>query len=200
MAEENKKFKAAAPEERIKLVPSLLKSYQNEIDSLTQRSKFAESIFLDLYKQMFELNDPVSVLHAQCLYMKNSESMNDKIRDSALIIQKMEEKLNHYQNQEAKLSQLEDKAQYYEKNLALKIQEGLNEQRIKLMNEVETAKHTLIIREKEIEERLAESNDKIRMLKQQLYESQSLALKIMRIVEARGMILEKIKHSRRITY
>jgi hypothetical protein len=40
----------------------LLKHYQEEIDRLTRRSKTAETSFLNLYKSLFELQDPVPIM------------------------------------------------------------------------------------------------------------------------------------------
>ncbi|PXF42004.1 Protein CASP [Gracilariopsis chorda] len=41
---------------------SLLKSYQMEVDSLTTRAKLAETVFLSLYKDLYEVPDPVEEL------------------------------------------------------------------------------------------------------------------------------------------
>ncbi len=40
----------------------LLKAYQEEIDRLTKRSKFAEGTFLALYKSLADIPDPAPVL------------------------------------------------------------------------------------------------------------------------------------------
>jgi len=41
---------------------TLLKNYQTEIDSLTKRSKFAETCFLSLYKLLADAPDPAKML------------------------------------------------------------------------------------------------------------------------------------------
>ena len=41
----------------------LLKLYQNEIDQLTRRSRFAENAFLSLYKSLYEAPDPAPSLN-----------------------------------------------------------------------------------------------------------------------------------------
>ena len=43
---------------------ALLKSYQEEIDRLTKRSKFSEQSFLAVYKALADIPDPVPALTA----------------------------------------------------------------------------------------------------------------------------------------
>ena len=46
-------------EERNKQFGTLLKQYQDEIDRLTKRSKFAENSFLEMYRILANAPDPV---------------------------------------------------------------------------------------------------------------------------------------------
>ena len=57
-----KEFKKNTPEDVIKQVAPLLKSFQGEIDGLNKRSKFAETAFLNVYKNLIEITDPVPAL------------------------------------------------------------------------------------------------------------------------------------------
>lgn len=45
-------------------VGPLLKSYQEEIDRLTQRAKHGEQAFLDVYQNLYEAPDPAPALIA----------------------------------------------------------------------------------------------------------------------------------------
>ena len=48
----------------LKDVGPLLKSYQEEIDRLTQRAKLGEAAFLDIYQRLYEAPDPAAALMA----------------------------------------------------------------------------------------------------------------------------------------
>ncbi|KAI9456520.1 CASP C terminal-domain-containing protein [Lactarius psammicola] len=62
LADKTKDFKKIPDEEKANAFKGLLKSYQTEIDSLTKRSKSAESAFLSLYKVLAEAPDPYPLL------------------------------------------------------------------------------------------------------------------------------------------
>ena len=59
-----KEFRALSDDEKLANFGPLLKFYQEEIDRLTSRSKFAENSFLGLYKLLAEAPDPLIGLTA----------------------------------------------------------------------------------------------------------------------------------------
>ncbi|KAJ9098530.1 hypothetical protein QFC19_006298 [Naganishia cerealis] len=65
LAEQTREFKRL-PDDDIKLssIKGLLRSYQQEIDSLTRRSQRSESMFLNIYKLLAEAPDPYPLLEA----------------------------------------------------------------------------------------------------------------------------------------
>ncbi|KAJ2867871.1 hypothetical protein GGH94_000539 [Coemansia aciculifera] len=58
LAEKTKEFRAVSDEQKPNEFKPLLKAYQNEIDALTKRMKFAETSFLQLFKSLSEAPDP----------------------------------------------------------------------------------------------------------------------------------------------
>ncbi|KAJ2810998.1 hypothetical protein H4S07_002341 [Coemansia furcata] len=58
LAEKTKEFRAVSEEQKPSEFKPLLKAYQNEIDALTKRMKFAETSFLQLFKSLSEAPDP----------------------------------------------------------------------------------------------------------------------------------------------
>uniref|UniRef100_A0A667YBM8 Cut-like homeobox 1b n=1 Tax=Myripristis murdjan TaxID=586833 RepID=A0A667YBM8_9TELE len=67
----SREFKKNTPEDLRKQVAPLLKSFQGEIDALSKRSKEAEAAFLNVYKKLIDVPDPVPVLElAQQLQQK----------------------------------------------------------------------------------------------------------------------------------
>lgn len=58
----NQDFKRDNPEDVRSAVGPLVKSFQNEIDALSRRSKSAEKAFFDIYKQLVDVADPTPIL------------------------------------------------------------------------------------------------------------------------------------------
>lgn len=57
-----KNFRKTAEATVVAAVSGLLKSYQEEVDRLTQRAKAGESAFLDVYQRLYEAPDPATAL------------------------------------------------------------------------------------------------------------------------------------------
>ena len=55
-------FKKASAEEKLSLFNSLLKGYQEEVNNLTNRAKFGENAFLNIYQKLYEAPDPYPAL------------------------------------------------------------------------------------------------------------------------------------------
>ncbi|KAJ2627128.1 hypothetical protein IW137_005736, partial [Coemansia sp. RSA 1287] len=58
LAEKTKEFRTVPDESKAVEFKPLLRAYQNEIDALTKRMKFAENEFLRLFKSLSEAPDP----------------------------------------------------------------------------------------------------------------------------------------------
>ncbi|KAJ2627066.1 hypothetical protein GGF44_004840, partial [Coemansia sp. RSA 1694] len=58
LSERTKEFRAIPDDQKASEFKPLLKAYQNEIDALTKRIKFAETSFLQLFKSLSEAPDP----------------------------------------------------------------------------------------------------------------------------------------------
>uniref|UniRef100_A0A8C7GCX5 Cut-like homeobox 1b n=1 Tax=Oncorhynchus kisutch TaxID=8019 RepID=A0A8C7GCX5_ONCKI len=71
LIDQSRDFKKSTPEDVRKQVAPLLKSFQGEIDALSKRSKEAEGSFLNVYKTLIDVPDPVPVLElGQQLHLK----------------------------------------------------------------------------------------------------------------------------------
>ncbi|CAK7906100.1 protein CASP [[Candida] anglica] len=62
LAQRTKEFKKLSDEEKLEQFKSLLKLYQNEIDSLTNKKKIAENYFFGIYRLIAEAPDPRPLL------------------------------------------------------------------------------------------------------------------------------------------
>lgn len=54
--------RCSSTEEQLSLLPSVIKSFQDEINQLTRRSKLAENAFLNCYKIIYQAPDPTPIL------------------------------------------------------------------------------------------------------------------------------------------
>ncbi|KYQ89065.1 CCAAT displacement protein [Tieghemostelium lacteum] len=137
LAKQTQDFKKFTDEEKIKQFSQLLKLYQEEVDKLTKRSKFSETCFLGLYKDISEMSDPVPALTAaleEASKVDNSgklEIENKKLQNELADFKK---EFQEIQNQEVTIRRLEDKVKDQESKLELMINEkvGNRESEVRL--------------------------------------------------------------------
>lgn len=109
LATETKKFKKLESEEKLGNINRIIKQYQQEIDNLTQRSKFSEVVLLDIYAKLAEAPDPKPLL-------QHSLEKLSKVDDSKELKEKvdtLEDKLAKYadyENLKSRLLDLEQKS------------------------------------------------------------------------------------------
>jgi len=113
-------FKKSNTEETRLAVAPLLKSFQNEIDSLSKRSKSAEKAFFDIYKKFCDIADPVPTLGYCMESMKNLQ----KLQDMEIETNQLRETLAEYnvemaelRTQAKRVEEVEEKLKEYEKNM-----------------------------------------------------------------------------------
>ena len=112
-------FKKSNSEETRLIVAPLLKSFQNEIDNLSKRSKSAEKAFFDIYKKFFDIADPVPTLEYCMENVKNLQKLQDleietaqqkeTLTDCHKEITEYKEKLKNLKDIEAKFKTQEEK-------------------------------------------------------------------------------------------
>ncbi|KAL4647659.1 protein CASP isoform X3 [Arapaima gigas] len=120
LIDQSREFKKNTPEELRKQVAPLLKSFQAEIDALSKRSKEAEAAFLNVYKKLIDVPDPVPVLEAgQQLQLKvqrmhDVETENQKLRET---LEEYNKEFAEVKNQEVTIKALKEKIREYEGTL-----------------------------------------------------------------------------------
>lgn len=55
-------FKKGFEDTQLHLINPMLKAYQEEVDNVTRRAKFAENAFLYIYQKLYESPDPYPAL------------------------------------------------------------------------------------------------------------------------------------------
>lgn len=95
----------------------MLKSYQDEIDRLTKRSKFSEAAFLSLYKVLAEVPDPVPAFESLLNEVGKSSRVAELEHENRKLQKELETFRKDFQdvkNQEVTIRRLEDKLRDYE--------------------------------------------------------------------------------------
>jgi len=169
-------FKKSNSEETRLTVAPLLKSFQNEIDSLSKRSKSAEKAFFDIYKKFCDIADPVPTLEYCMESMKNLQRLQDlEIENNQLreTLTDYNKEITDYKEQLKNLKDIEDKLKHQECNMEDTIES-------KIKSREEELDHTFNEKVKNFEEenirngqKLSDSENKLKQLQVFLDESQS---------------------------
>ncbi|SMN21324.1 similar to Saccharomyces cerevisiae YKL179C COY1 Golgi membrane protein with similarity to mammalian CASP [Maudiozyma saulgeensis] len=104
LATETKHFKKLEENEKLTNINKIIKKYQQEVDSLTKRSKFAEQIVFEIYSKLSEAPDPKPLL-------QSSLDKLSKVDDSKILGEKvaeLEDKLAKHADYESIKSRLLD--------------------------------------------------------------------------------------------
>uniref|UniRef100_A0A667Y3B4 Protein CASP n=1 Tax=Myripristis murdjan TaxID=586833 RepID=A0A667Y3B4_9TELE len=134
----SREFKKNTPEDLRKQVAPLLKSFQGEIDALSKRSKEAEAAFLNVYKKLIDVPDPVPVLElAQQLQLKlqkmhDIETENTKLRET---LEDYNKEFAEVKNQEVTIKSLKEKIREYEQSLKNQAENLAQEKQLQLHND-----------------------------------------------------------------
>ena len=104
LATETKQFKKLEEDEKLSNINKIIKKYQQEVDSLTKRSKFAEQIVFEVYSKLSEAPDPKPLLQSsldKLSKVDDSKALSEKVTE-------LEDKLAKYADYESIKSRLLD--------------------------------------------------------------------------------------------
>uniref|UniRef100_A0A4W4HKF2 Protein CASP n=1 Tax=Electrophorus electricus TaxID=8005 RepID=A0A4W4HKF2_ELEEL len=133
-----KRFDLQQLQDLRKQVAPLLKSFQAEIDALSKRSKEAEAAFLNVYKKLIDVPDPVPVLElGQQLQLKvqrmhDIETENQKLRET---LEDYNKEFAEVKNQEVTIKALKEKIREYEQTLKNQAESLAQEKEQRLHND-----------------------------------------------------------------
>ncbi|XP_056120657.1 cut-like homeobox 1b isoform X2 [Rhinichthys klamathensis goyatoka] len=120
LIEQSREFKKSTSEDLRKQVSPLLKSFQAEIDALSKRSKESETAFLNVYKRLIDVPDPVPVLelsqqlHLKVQRMHDIDTENQKLRET---LEEYNKEFAEVKNQEVTIKTLKEKIREYEQSV-----------------------------------------------------------------------------------
>ena len=176
LIELSREFKRSTPEDVRKQVAPLLKSFQLEIDNLNKRNKFAESAFLNIYKQVIEMPDPLPALD----YCVGLEKKVGKFADLEIENKNLRETLHEYneefkevRNQDVTIKTLKEKIKNYEEQLEDSVDVKIKELEKELSRDYLEKEKLLQEMQESAMKRLQESESQTQILQQSLNQAQS---------------------------
>ncbi|KAK4750485.1 hypothetical protein SAY87_003967 [Trapa incisa] len=161
LAESTRDFKKASAEEKLKLFSSLLKGYQEEVDSLTKRAKFGENSFLNIYQKLYEAPDPYQVLASvaeQDLKISELESENRKMK---VELEEFRAEAAHLKNQQATIRRLEERNRQLELQMEEKVKEIVEINKRSLAEENQKTLEVLKEREQLLQDQLRQTQESV---------------------------------------
>ncbi|KAM8853865.1 cut-like homeobox 1b isoform 4-T4 [Synchiropus picturatus] len=172
----SREFKKNTPEDLRKQVAPLLKSFQGEIDALSKRSKEAEAAFLNVYKKIIDVPDPVPVLElAQQLQLKlqrmhDIETENTKLRET---LEDYNKEFAEVKNQDVTIKALKEKIREYEQSLKNQAENLAQEKQLQLHNDYAEKERKLQESQDSMSSRLEEAEHKAQSLQTALETTQA---------------------------
>ncbi|XP_053223405.1 protein CASP isoform X7 [Podarcis raffonei] len=167
LIEQSREFKKNTPEDLRKQVAPLLKSFQGEIDALGKRSKEAEAAFLNVYKRLIDVPDPVPALDlGQQLQLKvqrmhDIETENQKLRET---LEEYNKEFAEVKNQEVTIKALKEKIREYEQTLKNQAENIALEKEQKLQNDFAEKERMLQETQVSTASKLEEAEHKVQAL------------------------------------
>ncbi|XP_023340323.1 protein CASP [Eurytemora carolleeae] len=169
-------FKKTNTEETRLLIAPLLKSFQNEVDSLSKRSKAAEKAFFDIYQKFCDIADPVPTLE---FCMESMKGLH-KVQDLEIENGQLRETLNltslevtRLKMKEKELEQLQEKMEEMEKDTERNMETKVEKFKEKI--NIEFNEKIKLIEEEQLmyQNKMADAENKSRNAFLQLEEAQA---------------------------
>ncbi|XP_041725433.2 protein CASP [Coregonus clupeaformis] len=176
LIDQSRDFKKNTPEDVRKQVAPLLKSFQGEIDALSKRSKEAEAAFLNVYKRLIDVPDPVPVLElGQQLQLKlqrmhDIETENLKLRET---LEDYNKEFAEVKNQEVTIKTLKEKIREYEQSLKKQAENLVQEKHVQLQNDYVEKERKLQESQDSMSSKLVEADHKTQALQTALETTQA---------------------------
>lgn len=123
LASYTKEFKKSVSADVFKSVAPLLKKYQSEVDSLTQRSKQSEASFLDVFQKLQDAPDPTNALEESLDAASKIAALESKLANVTSELGEYQQESKELKNQDFTIRKLEEKIRTQQELLEEKDQE-----------------------------------------------------------------------------
>lgn len=176
LVELSREFKKNTPEDVRKQVAPLLKSFQLEIDNLNKRSKFVETSFLNVYKKVIDINDPLPTLE----YCVGLEKKVGRLTDLEIENKNLKETLRDYneefkevRNQDVTIKNLREKIKNYEDMMDETVKSKVKDFEKELSQQYTEKERLLRETQESVMRRLQEAETRVQTLQSTLDVTQS---------------------------
>jgi len=140
-------FKKAPKEEKEDKFMPLLKSFQEEVDNVTKRAKFAENAFLSVFQQLYDAPDPVAVLVHTLEASARGHELEQVNRKLSQELEEFQAESGKLKNQQVTVRRLEERNRLLEQQLESKAQDLITSKEKEL--EEESQRTLLILKQRE---------------------------------------------------
>lgn len=162
LAETTQQFRRLASDaEKAAGAGPLLKAYQEEIDHLTRRAKFAENAFFQLYKGLYAAPDPVPALAVAA----SSSEMDDLVAEN----HKLQRELKEYEaefvslkNQEITIRKLEEQVSASARNHDDSVHQQVEQRTREVISQLDNAQLEWAQQRRDYERQLEASRTEVR--------------------------------------
>ena len=144
-----REFKKTNTDEVKQSVSPVVKSFQQEVDNLVKRSKAAEKAFLDIYRDLADMPDPLPILEQS---IDRNQQLASKIQDYEIEVKQLREtmgdqahEITELKTKEKKIEKLEALVNQYDKNIDETMQSKLAIQVEKIQSDFDEKQRILEI-------------------------------------------------------
>lgn len=170
LAENTRDFKKASSDEKLSLLNSLLKSYQEEVDNLTKRAKFGENAFLNIYQKLYEAPDPYPALASMTDQDQKLSELETENRKMKLELEEYCAEAAHLKNQQATIRRLEERNRQLEQQMEEKVREMVEMKQRSMAEDSQKTLEALKDRERSLQDQLRQATESVKNM-QKLHES-----------------------------
>ena len=176
LIEMSKEFKKSASDEVRKTVSPLVKAFQSEIDSLTRRSKAAESCFLTVYKKLSDAPDPAPLLNQAVANKQKLSTLTDLELEKNQLRETLEQynlQFASYKTQEIEMESLKKKLEDCQSNIGKEVEAQVVDLKDNLIKDYSLKEKIFLETNQELSSKLSEQSSVITSLQKSLENAES---------------------------
>ncbi|KAJ1663070.1 hypothetical protein IW140_005891 [Coemansia sp. RSA 1813] len=169
LAERTKEFRALDDTEKLNDFKPLLRAYQNEIDNLTKRMKYAENGFLRVFKSLNDAPDPQPFLSN----LVDERKLLDEQQNEKEMVGKLKARVDELKGENARLredtaiiGQLKQEVSQYETSMAQMVRDRAAEQEKDTRDQTDALITHLKEREGDLQRQLSAATRKLAQLQE----------------------------------
>ncbi|KAJ2387784.1 hypothetical protein GGI23_006197, partial [Coemansia sp. RSA 2559] len=169
LAERTKEFRMLDDSEKLADFKPLLRAYQNEIDSLTKRMKYAENGFLRVFKSLNDAPDPqpfLSNLVDERKLLEEQQNEKDNVKRLQAKVDELKTENAQLREDAAIVGQLRQEVEAFETSMAQMVRDRVAEQEKESRDQTDALITHLKEREGDLQRQLSAATRKLAQLQE----------------------------------